>query len=278
MEKLVIYGWNNITASLAEGIRRFYPECIILCPDASDLVQSQYRKERILSPLPDGIQAVLEGADYILLGGRSSENLEILKSICRYVDSKTLIMDFQTVKTDFFEKAAGLSKNKCFFTSVFAFIDLMDPEIVRSDLFQDKIVAVVSDGNSEVLEKIRDFWQHFKAIIVPTSAEFYDEIFSATTQGIFLLTNLYMRILQKDGWADTLFFGFYNRSLRNFAEQPIQNVKNQAADIIENKENILRMLSFVKREIEQISAMISDGNARQLAEYIETVQKFQDRL
>ncbi|SFB86073.1 Prephenate dehydrogenase [Brevinema andersonii] len=278
MEKLVIYGWNNITASLAEGIRRLYPACIILCPDAPDFIQSQYRKERILSPLSDGLQAILENADYILLGSRSSENLEILKSIRRFIDSKTLIMDFQAIKADFFEKASYLLKNKCFFASVFTFIDLMDSEAIRSDLFQDKIVAVVSDGNSEVLEKIRDFWQHFKAVIVPTSAEFYDEIFSATTQGIFLLTNLYMRILQRDSWADTLFFGFYNRSLRNFAELPIQNVQNQAIDIIANKENILRVLSFMKREIEQMSSMINDGNARQLAEYIEAVQKFQDRL
>lgn len=278
MEKLVIYGWNSITASLAEGIRRFYPECVILCADVPDFVQSQYLREHILSPLPDNIQAVLEGADYILLGGRRSENLEILKNICRFVDSQTLIMDFQTVKTEFFEKATALSENRCFFTSVFPFIDIIDPKIVRSDLFQDKIVAVISDGNFEVLEKIRDFWQHFKAIIVPTSAEFYDEIFSATTQGVSLLTNLYMRILQKDSWADTLFFGFYNRSLRNFAGHSIQNVKHQAADIIENKENILRMLAFVKREIEQISTMISGGNERQLTEYIEAVQKFQDRL
>lgn len=278
MEKLVIYGWNTITASLAEGIRRFYPECVILCADAPDFVQSQYLKERILSPLPDTIPAVLEGADCILLGRRGSENLEILKNINRFVDANTLIMDFQTVKTNFFEQAAALSKNNRFFTSVFAFIDVVDADIVRSDLFQDKIVAVISDGNFEVLEKIRNFWQHFKAIIVPTSAEFYDEIFSATTQGIFLLTNLYMGILQKDSWADTLFFGFYNRSLRNFAGNSIQHIKNQAADIIENKDNILRMLSFVKREIDQISTVIRDGNERQLAEYIETVQKFQDRL
>lgn len=66
--------------------------------------------------------------------------------------------------------------------------------------------------------------------------------------------------------------------MRNFAGYSIQNVKHQADDIIKNKENILRMLEFVKREIEQISTMISGGNERQLAEYIEAVQKFQDRL
>ena len=52
IDKVIILGWDNFTASLAEGIKKKYPECEVLCTDPVNEQIFQAQQQGLLSALP----------------------------------------------------------------------------------------------------------------------------------------------------------------------------------------------------------------------------------
>ena len=279
IEKVIILGWDNFTASLTEGIKKKYPKCEVLCTDLTNEQIFQAQQQGLLSVLPSQKSLIYEGADCIFINKSSQEIVPTITSIKSLLSPGTYVMDFQPVKSKFFEEISELLGPKNPYVSCFVFLDETPNEFtVRGDVFKDQIVAVISDTSTKILQDVRDFWNVLEAKIVPTSADFFDEILSQTTQSVSLISHMFTHILQEDSWADTLFFGFYNKDLRCFLAPTCTKKQYSAQSIIDNADNIRRTLSFIKREIDKLDQMIDDEDMVQLSQYLVVSQNFKNRL
>ncbi len=279
IKKIVIFGWNNFTASLADGIKIVHPNCEILCPDVSTEDFESARKSGYLDPLPVQKSAIYENADYIIIDRDPKDIVPLLKDIRSLIEEGTYIMDFQPIKTDSYSRITRLLGSAIPYISCYIFLDEAPSEFtIRGTIFRDKIAAVVCDTSTHILQEVRAFWGILKVKIVPTTAEFFDEIFAETSQTVSLLSGIYTHILQQDSWADTLFFGFYNKTLRSFIS-PVDNRSQKAAeDIVLNGDHIRRTLSFIKREMDKIDEMIDNEDIAKLAQYMASAQQFKNRI
>ncbi|MGL5956112.1 MAG: hypothetical protein ACRC0X_05850 [Brevinema sp.] len=279
LEKVVIIGWNNFTASLAEGIKSKFPQCAVLCPDPINADMQQTQKCGYLTPVPPHKVNIYENTQFVIINQNPSSTFDTLSSIKHLLSEETYIMDFQPIKSPYFEKTLDLLNHTHRYVSCFVFLDQMPEDFtVRSDLFKDKIVAVVSDTSTQVLQEVRNFWNIFHAKIVPTSAEFFDEILAETSQSVSLLSHVLTHVLLQDSWADTLFFGFYNKLLRSFLDPACIRSQCSSESIIDNADNIRRTLSFIKREIEKIDRMIDEEDAFKLTQYLQKSYQFKNRI
>ncbi len=272
LSKVVIGGWNNFTASLAEGIKRANPDCEILCIDPTNIDIERALISGELAKIPPQKTDIYADADFVILN--TPDSLASIKEFKSMLDENTYVMDFRHVKTSDHEKISNLIDN---YISCYVFLD-SDPSgfTVRGDLFKDKIVAVISDTSGKVLQDIRDFWNIFGAKIVPTTADFFDEIMAETSHSIALASHMISHVLLQDSWSDTLFFGFYNKNLRSFLAPANKSVTGE--DIIQNAENIRRTLVFLKRELEKIDQMIDNEEILKLNQYISESINFKNRL
>ena len=279
VEKIIIVGWDNFTASLAEGVKKKYPECEILCTDSTNEQISQAKQQGLISELPSQKAMIYEGADCIFINKSPQEIVSTITSIKSLLSSGTYVMDFQPVKSKYFEEILELLGPKNPYVSCFVFLNESPNEFtVRGDVFKDQIVAVISDTSTKILQDVRDFWNILEAKIVPTSAEFFDEILSQTSQSVSLISHMFTHILHEDSWADTLFFGFYNKDLRCFLAPTCTKKQYSAQSIVDNADNIRRTLSFIKREIDKLDQMIDDEDMVQLSQYLVISQNFKNRL
>ncbi|MGL4561831.1 MAG: hypothetical protein ACRCV0_06050 [Brevinema sp.] len=277
INKVVIHGWNNMTASIAEGIRSKFPKCQIFCPDLTEDQFIQAHKEGYLDSLPQRKSLIYEEADYLILDKNGKDTLLILEKIENYLESETVIIDFQHVKNYYYEQTKHILSPTNPYVSAYIFLDEL-PLGVRHTIFKDKIIAIISDNSTELLNNMKYFWGLFDAKIIPTSAEFFDEIFATTMQTPNMIATIYSHILQKDSWADTLFFGFYNKQLRNFVSPVAYEPDEIAKNLVSNRDNIMRTLSFIKREIDVIHQMIDDENTEAISFYIKSAKKFKNRI
>jgi len=277
LKKVVVIGWNNFTISLVEGLHKAYPNIQILSLDITDEeykigVQSGY-----LNPLPKQKNLIFEDADFILIDQVGQQLLYSIQKIKPYLHEKTYVMDFQAIKTPLYDEIQKIIGNT--YISSYVFLDEY-PEgmTIRSSIFRDKIVALISNGTIGTLKDCRTFWNSVNVKLVPTSAEFFDEIYAMTTQSIEIFAMMYATILQKDSWADTLFFGFYNKLLRNFLSPVKQQYESSTDKIIKNAENIRRILNFIKREITYLDQLIDDENVDGLNRYLSKAKEFDNRI
>ncbi len=279
IEKIVVIGWDNFTASLVEGIKKKYPMCEILCADSVTDQILQAKQQGLISDSPSQKIMIYEGADFVIINQSSQEIIATIKNIKSLLSRGTYIIDFQPVKSKLFEEILDLLESQNPYVSCFVFLnDIPNEFTIRGDVFKDQIVAIISDTSTKVLQTMREFWNIVDAKIVPTSAEFFDEILSQTSQSVALISHMFTHILQEDSWADTLFFGFYNKDLRNFLTPTCTKKQYSAQSIIENADNIRRTLSFIKREIDVLDQMIDNEDIMKLSEYLVISQNFKNRL
>lgn len=277
MLKVMFYGLNTQTLSLAEGLVFAFPKCSIAFPGVSE--------EQNTLPLPKNFSVSIKGnpelffedVDFVIIDQPLSQAKETLSYLRKYLTDKTFVISLSAVKTDMAELMKTHLAHICPFANAFAFAEFT-PGLVRGDAFLNKIIAVICDNQPKTLETLRNFWNYLGAKIIPTSAEFFDEITANTVVGGLLASTMYLHILQRDSWADTLFFGFYDKSLRQstncVSKNPIQDTEN----ILRNKDNILQVLSFFKREIHSLERLLNEENKEKLAQYFALVKKFQDRI
>lgn len=279
LSKIVVLGWNNFTMSLVEGLRVVYPNMIILCPDITEEEYKLGEQAGYLNPLPYQNNLIYEDTDFVIIDKNGQELLNTLQKIKPFLQEKTYIMDFQSIKSPLYNNNQDFLGLANPYISAYIFLDEYPSGItIRSSIFRDKIVALVSNGAIEVLKDCKIFWDSLHARLVPTTAEFFDEIYAMTNQSIELFASMYAMILQRDSWADTLFFGFYNKMLRYFM-MPIENgIYQSAKGIIQNADNIRRILNFIKREINQLDQFIDDENIEALTKYLTHAKNFKDRI
>ncbi len=277
LNKVVVIGWDNFTASLAEGIKRSNPNCEILCADPSSIEIEMAVANRALSELPAQKSDIYADADFVIIHRSPQDTLKSISEIKSLIDSGTYVIDFQPVKSPFYKKSYDMLEGR--YISCYVFLDNEPQGItVRGDLFKDKIVAVISDSSGKVLQDTRDFWNIFGAKIVPTSAEFFDEIIAETSQSVSLLAHVFSHVLLQDSWSDTLFFGFYNKKLREFLSPAITSTPVKPDDIINNADNIRRNIGFIRRELDRIDQMIDNEDAFKLSQYLHDSITFKNRL
>lgn len=278
LNKIVIIGWNNFTASLVDGIKKTHSNCDILCIDCENGLQSTPNTS-LLSHLPSQKAAIFEDADIVIIDKNYHDTCTVIKDIKSLLPYGTYVMDFQAIKTEPYERICLLLGEDNPYISCYAFLDDVPKEFtVRGDLFHDKIIAVISNNSTQILQYMRDFWNILNAKIVPTTAEFFDEIFAETTQSVTLLSHMLTHILQQDSWADTLFFGFYSKELRSFLSPINKNPQLFSEHIISNADNMRRILSLMKREINIIDQMIDNEEMFKLVQYLTESRNFKNRI
>lgn len=274
MNKAVFYGVSERTLSLAEGLINAQPQCKIFFPNAvSSLPLAGYIEKQISGSL----DLFFEDVDFVVIDQSYAQGVETVAVLRKYLPESALVLELQLVKSDFYAFLQAQLGSICSVAGSYTFADT-SPGIVRGDLFKDKITAIICDNQPSTLERLRDFWNLLGAKIIPTSAEFFDEITANTMGGGLLLATMYVQILQRDSWADTLFFGFYDRALRQATGGVSKNPVRDAESIIRNKENIGHVLTFLKREIQNLERILAEESKEKLALYLGQVQKFQDRL
>ncbi|MGL5720987.1 MAG: hypothetical protein ACRCY4_01095 [Brevinema sp.] len=276
MKKIVFYGTNARTLSMAEDLQATYPQCKIffLSESAPNMlrVPPHFGKSIIGTP-----PLFFEDVDFAIIDQSLKHAQETLDFIRKYLPETAFVIDLQSVKSDFYQMMCSSLDGICKCCAAYIFADLNEA-LIQGGAFRDKITALICDNEPETLGLLKDFWNVFGAKVIPTSADFFDEITASTVSGGLLLSSMYLHILQSDSWADTLFFGFYNRGLRQATATVSSNSTTDAEALIRNKEHINHVLLFFKREIANLEHLLEEENKEKLALYLEQAKKFQDRI
>ncbi|MGL5722535.1 MAG: prephenate dehydrogenase dimerization domain-containing protein [Brevinema sp.] len=276
MKKIVFYGTNVRTLSMAEDLQVAYPQCKMFF-----LSESTPLTLKIPAHFGKSIEGManlfFEDVDFVIIDQSFKQAQETLDFIRKYLPETAFVIDLQSVKSDFYQMMSSTLDGICQCCAAYIFADLSE-ELIQGGAFRDKITALICDNEPQTLGYLKEFWSAFGAKVIPTSSDFFDEITASTVSGGLLLSSMYLHILQSDSWADTLFFGFYNRGLRQSTATVSSNPTMDAEALIRNKEHINHMLLFFKREIDSLEHLLEEENKEKLSQYLEQAKKFQDRI
>ncbi|MGL5254141.1 MAG: hypothetical protein ACRC9L_03915 [Brevinema sp.] len=276
MKKIIFYGTNVRTLSMAEDLQAAHPQCKMFF-----LSESTSNNLKIPSHFNKSIQGTpalfFEDVDFVIVDQSFKEAQETLSFIRKYLPETAFVIDLQSVKSDFYKMMSTSLEGICSCCAAYIFADFNE-DLIQGGVFRDKITALICDNEPETLAFLKDFWSIFGAKVIPTSADFFDEITANTVSAGLLLSSIYLHILQSDSWADTLFFGFYNRGLRQVTATVSSNTSMDAEALIRNKEHINHTLLFFKREIANLERLLEEENKEKLALYLEQAKKFQNRI
>ena len=261
---------------MAEDIQVAYPQCKIFF-----LSESTPCTLEVPAHFGKSIQGTpplfFEDVDFVIIDQSLKQAQETLDFIRKYITDASFVIDLQSVKSDFYRMMCTSLEGVCPCCTAYIFADLSE-DLIQGGAFRDKITALICDNEPKTLGYLKEFWNIFGAKVIPTSSDFFDEITASTVSAGLLLSSMYLHILQSDSWADTLFFGFYNRGLRQATATVSTNTTMDAEALIRNKEHINHVLLFFKREINNLEHLLEEENKEKLALYLEQAKKFQNRI
>ena len=276
VKKIIFYGTNVRTLSMAEDLQVAYPQCKIFFLSESSpctpLIPPHFGKS-----IQGTANLFFEDVDFVIIDQSLKQAQETLDFIRKYLPETAFVIDLQSVKSDFYEMMCASLEGICPCCTAYIFADLNEG-LIQGGAFRDKITALICDNEPKTLGYLKDFWSVFGAKVIPTSSDFFDEITASTVSAGLLLSSMYLHILQSDSWADTLFFGFYTRGLRQATATVSANTTMDAEALIRNKEHINHVLLFFKREIDNLEHILEEENKEKLALYLEQAKKFQNRI
>jgi prephenate dehydrogenase len=218
--------------------------------------------------------------DYFIIGTPTETVSQIFLSYMNQLSENVVVMDVSSVKRPVIEGIHKVNSKGLRFVSAHPMVgsEKSGLEFARADLFNKKIVAIIENGEEEVIDQVRGFWKLLGAQIVLVSADFHDEIVASTSHTPHLIASAVSRCLEKDGWSEVKFFGLYGKGLLDTTRIAQGNPEMWADITLANADNIERSLIDFSREIDTIIHLIRNKKRKELVDYLNKSKEFRETL
>lgn len=218
--------------------------------------------------------------DYFIIATPVDTVPAVFAKFMPYLKDEVIIMDVGSVKRFILEEVSKINTRNLYFVGTHPMTgsEKSGYEFARADLFERKIVGILTETPQEILPVVRDFWKSLGAQIVLVSADFHDEIVAITSHFPHVIASAICNFLGKDGWADARFFGLYGKGLLDATRIAQGNPEMWADIILMNADNIERALVDFSREIDTIIHIIRNGKKKELIELLKRGKEFREKL
>ncbi|MEO1957257.1 MAG: prephenate dehydrogenase/arogenate dehydrogenase family protein, partial [Methylophilaceae bacterium] len=210
MKKLVIFGVGLIGGSVALALKKQAnaPLCVGVGRNQASLDQALALN--IIDEATTDIAAALSDADMVLIAAPVAQTKKILQSIQPHLNSKTIITDAGSTKTDVLAIAKEVlaEQAKQFIGGhPIAGAEKSGPTAAMDDLYLGKNVVLTPspDNNPDNIQQVYQLWFDCGAKVIEMTAEKHDGIFAAVSHLPHLLAFALVEDMASRDNADELF-------------------------------------------------------------------------
>jgi prephenate dehydrogenase len=240
-------------------------------PEAAKRAKAQRAVQRWEGDLPSAV----EGADLVILAVPFNETREVLSRIAPHLKADAVVFDTSPLKAVVSSWAKELLPPDRHWVGGFL-IPGHAGEEVRADLYQDGLVVVVAppgadSGGLELATRL--------AALLGAAPFFFDASeFDGVMAGVESLPSLlalacYRAVAGSPGWRDASLLA---ASTFDRATSPLegQGAQALAAEMVANRENLLRRLDLAVVEIQELRGVLTDADAEgRLTGYLREAQE-----
>ncbi len=275
-----IYGLGLIGSSVALAVKSYIPESRVIGFGRNQEKLEKAHRLGIIDQIADDDPELIASMNYFIIGTPPELVGKVFAHYHGMFSDDVIVMDVSSVKRIVIEDVKKVNHRGLHFvgTHPMAGSEKSGMEFARADLFEKKIVAVIGEGDEDVLTEVRDFWKIFGAQIVLVSADFHDEIVATTSHAPHLIATSLARQLEKDGWSEVRFFGLYGKGILDTTRIAQGNPEMWADIIYSNADNIERSLVDFSREIADVIDLIKKGKRQELVAYMARAKEFRETL
>lgn len=186
VKKLVIFGVGLIGGSVALALKKHAnaPFCVGVGRNQASLDQALALN--IIDQATTDIAAALSDADIVLIAAPVAQTKNILQSIRPHLDSKTIITDAGSTKTDVLsiaKEALGEQAKQFIGGHPIAGAEKSGPTAAMDDLYIGKNVVLTPspENNPADIQQVRQLWLDCGAKIIEMKAQKHDGIFATVS-------------------------------------------------------------------------------------------------
>jgi len=210
VKKLVIFGVGLIGGSVALALKKQAnaPLCVGVGRNQASLEQALALN--IIDEATTDIAAALSGADMVLIAAPIAQTNNILQSIKPHLDSKTIITDAGSTKTDVLATAKevlGEQAKQFIGGHPIAGAEKSGPSAATDDLYIGKKVVLTPspENNPDDIQQVRQLWLDCGAKMIEMTAEKHDGIFATVSHLPHVLAFALVEDMVSRDNADELF-------------------------------------------------------------------------
>ncbi len=265
LNKLVIFGVGLIGGSVALALKRANAAPHVVGVDRSGDSLQAALSLGVIDAVETDAKAALMGADMVIIAAPVAQTPGILSAITPYLNTRTVVTDVGSTKTDVIHHAQTILGDKI---SQFvpghpiAGAEKSGVTAARADLFNGKnIVLTPMDATDrQALERVRTLWETTGARVSEMSSSNHDNIFAAVSHLPHLLAFALVDEIASRANATQLFY-FAASGFRDFTRIAGSSPEMWRDISLANREALLNELAAYQDELAALSKLLqnSDG-------------------
>ncbi len=277
MKKLVIFGVGLIGGSVALALKRAaVAPHIIGVGRSGDGLQAALDMDIIDAAETDPAKALLD-ADMVIIATPVAQTPDILKAIAPHLNSKTVVTDVGSTKSDVIQHAVAiLGENVAQFVPghPIAGAEKSGVTAARADLFNGKnvILTPTEKTNPEALEQVRQLWQTTGAKVSEMAASEHDGIFASVSHLPHLLAFALVDELASRPNAAQL-FAFAASGFRDFTRIAGSSPEMWRDICLTNRESLLKEMSAYQDELVTLKNLLENNDGAGLQALFERASR-----
>jgi len=206
---------------------------------------------------------------------------EVFNKINAIRNKDLIATDVGSTKKKLIEKIKRIDKSKIFVGShPLAGSEKCGFENSVDDLFLNKIVVVTPTKSTkkENLNKVLKFWENLGSKTVILGPGVHDKITAATSHTVHLMSCLTALHLKNNEHYDGKYYSIYGNGLVDTTRISMGNEDIWTSICEQNKENILRNLKSIKKQLKQIIKKINNDKYSDLKKLLYKAKIFRENI
>lgn len=282
LKKLVIFGVGLIGGSVALALKRAKAAPHIAGVGRAGAGHSDASLQAaldlgVIDTAETDAAKALANADMVMIAAPVAQTPDILKIIAPHLNSKTIVTDVGSTKSDVIQHAlAILGKNVAQFVPghPIAGAEKSGVTAARADLFDGKNVVLTPTENtsSQALEAVRKLWETAGAHVCAMSANSHDGIFAAVSHLPHLLAFALVDEIASRPNAAQL-FGFAAGGFRDFTRIAGSSPEVWRDISLANRESLLSEISAYQDELVKLKTLLENHDGAGLQALFERANR-----
>ena len=285
MKKLGICGLGLIGGSLALAIRKKKLDFTIYGCDINQLTIKKALEKNIIDGTLNCHKNYNTKLDYLILSVSPKNVAGQFKILHEVIDTNTLVMDVNSVKTNIIKSIQEINEKKIPFVSIHPMsgshkknIDFAD-----GDLFDGKKTIIICDKKDDLKNDkwtglAHDFWASIGTRVIYLSAKEHDEITAITSHMPHAAASAMINMMLENKLSIKKYHGIYGNGLLDFTRISMADPAMWCDIILDNKENIINAIEKYNQSLINIKNIIQNEDREKLLRVLEDSKKFREGL
>lgn len=274
MKKLVIFGVGLIGGSVALALKKHAGAPLIVGIGRSAESLGKAKNLGVIDALETNIHAACSDADMILIAAPVAQTSAILQSIKPHLETKTIITDAGSTKSDVLaaaREALGEQFNQFVGGHPIAGAEKSGVNAAQADLFLGKNVVLTPalETNQDAVSRVMRLWRDCGAKVSEMPAETHDSIFAAVSHLPHLLAFALVNEIANRPNAAQL-FSFAASGFRDFTRIAGSHPEMWRDIALANKTALLGEISAYEQQLSILKQLLVNEDGKGLEALFQT--------